>query len=375
MFAARQALLARLAPLAVAFLMVAALSGCGGDTNPGEEAPKRALDPRSEALRYFPASTEAVTLVETSDAGALTALDEGMGRSPGWDEARDRVTYSLRRAGIEPERILELGRRPAVEIDLPQPEIAFGTVPGAGPPRDRLLMVLPTEQGIELDRIFRRAAERGDLEAAGSFDDARLYRGPGLDFAVRDGVLVAAGDINRLQQALARRDGQREFQFNEAPVTALFNELPRPATLRSYSGEGAETEALAGLIATALREGLGMEGSTGEEGSAGADETGAGGVTAEEAAFTLREEAGRLSVEMIVRLAEDSGLAGELEGDGAAADAGEPVPVSITAAALDAALAGLPPESPLRLLGGLAPLAGAAWIDGDSLRARLITPR
>jgi hypothetical protein len=363
MFAARQALLARFAVVAAGIAMLAALTGCNGTSTPGEEVPKRALDPRSEALRYFPSSTEAVTLTETSDEQALESLDMAMGRSTQWVEARDRLTDSLSRAGIGPTQVLELSRQPAVEIDLPQPEIAAGTVPGSGQPRSRLLIVLPTEQGVELDRLFRQAAESGGLEVAGNFDDARLYRGPDLDFAVRDGVLVAADGLDRVQQAIARRDGDRQFQLDDAPVTALLNQLPSGAGFHAYSGKSRTTEAIAELIGDALNPGSDPGGSDAEA------------FEPEEAAFTLREEAGRLNIELIVRLAEASDVSGGSDEEEEPADADEPQPVSITAAALDRALADLPPESPLRLLKGLAPFAGAAWIDGDTMRARLITPR
>ena len=366
MHAAPSPVLGRMAWLLASVAMTLALSACNGTTAPGEDPPKRALDPRSEALRYFPATTDAIALLDTSDEGALSALNETLGEIPHWSRLRDRAADSLTRAGIDPDEILDLSRQPATEIDLPRPEIAFGTVPGAGPREGRVLIVLPTEQGLELDRIFREAAEAGGIEAAGTFDDARLYRGPDLDFAVRDGVLVAADDLNRLQQAITRRDGDREDQMDDAPVTALFNELPGLAALRGYTGPGPATDAFAELIGNAVLERL----EAGTDGKAPVKET---RPHASEAALNLRDEGGRLSIDMIVKLEQPEEITEATESEEPVDDQ-EPLPVLITADELMSALADLPAAEPLHRLEPLTPLVGAAWIDGSAIRARLITP-
>jgi hypothetical protein len=344
-----------LTPL-LATIAILALAGCGGDDNPGEGEPKRAVDPRTEALRYFPATTPGVALVELGDDEALAALDGALGRVAGWHEVRQRVIRSLRAAGLDPAHILELGSVPGDEIELPAAEIAYGTVPGSGPPEDRILLTLATEQGVALDQAFRGAAEAGSLSAAGEFDGARLYRGPDLDFAVRDGVLIAAADINRLQQAIARRDGAREAQLNDAPITELFNELPNGGPLRAWMGPGTETEALLTLLAAA----------TGQE---GAEEAAKVVGAASEAAVEISANGGRLGIELIVRSGgaetpEDSELEVPSEDD--------PVPLSITVETVEQAFTGLPARSSLHALARVAPLAGATWLDGSYLRARLI---
>lgn len=351
----------RLALVVVAFLAAALVVGCGSGktTTPGEEPPKRALDPRSEALRYFPADTEAIALLATDDAEGLANLNLSLGPARAWRGLRARAARSLRQAGIDPDRIIELSRQPAVDIELPQPEIVFGTVPGAGPPSGRILAVLATEQGVEMDRTFREAAEAGRLEAAGEFDGARLYRGSDLDFAVRDGVLIAADDINRLQQAIARRDGEREDQLQDAPITALMNELPEVGALRAYLGPGGTADTLLSLIAAAVVV-------PGEPPPRDLP-------PALEAALSARaEEEGRLAIDLIVKVDRTD----EIEESAEAAmgsEPEEPVPVAIAPADLRAALDRLPAESPLRRLVLLAPLAGAAWLDGDTVHARLVT--
>lgn len=353
-----QRTLRAVAPL-LAILMIVFLAGCDGDTNPGEGEPKRAVDPRSEALRYFPATTPAIGLVELGDDEALTELDEALADVSGWVHLRDRVARSLRAAGIDPEHILDLGSNPADEIELPAAEIAFGTVPGSGPAESRILITLATEQGVALDKTFRDAAEAGGLQAAGEFDGARLYRGPDLDFAVRDGVLIAAADVNRLQQAIARRDGERDTQLNDAPITALLNELPQRGKLRAWAGPGAETDALISLVAAGA----------GQQGAADSAEPAA---QVSEAAVEVGGDDGKLGVEMIIK-SEGAGAPASGETDEPSED--EPVPLSISPEMLKEALAELPPSSPLHDLSPVAPLAGAAWIDGSSLRARLISAR
>lgn len=349
--------------LAIATLIATA---CGGSTQtPGEDQPKRALDPRSEAIRYFPANTESIALLKTDDAESLAALDEAMTDLPGWRAIRQRARHSLRAAGIDPREILELSRIPADDIDLPPPEIAFGTVPGSGSDEERALLTLATEQGVELDRIFREAAEAGGLSAAGEFDGARLYRGPDLDFAIRDGVLIAAADVNRLQQAIARRDGDRTAQLDDSPITALINTLPENATLSAYSGAGFISERVFGLITEAL--------ATSRDETADGD-TGMPGLNsvATESALTARGQDGDLAVDLVVKVDEDD-EAGEPSAEEQPESNEEPIPIAIPPAAIDAALSDLPPDAPLRNLRRLGQLAGAAWIDGDQLHARLIT--
>lgn len=343
-------------------LLALLLAACGSEetAGPGDDPPKRALDPRIEALRYFPATTEAIGLLESSDAVTLAQLDDSLEVARSWRDARRRAADSLREAGVDPNRILELSRRPAVDIDLPPPEIVFGTVPGAGSGAKRTLIVLATEQGVEMDLTFREAAEAGNLESAGEFDGARLYRGPGLDFAVRDGVLIAADSINRLQQAITRRDGDGEGRLDDAAVTGLLNELPEPGTLRAYLAAGDAADALLRLITEAILE---PERPEPEELPS----------PAEAAVSVYAEEGGRLAIEVIVRADRSDELEDDTEDSSAATEEGEPVPVSISASALRDALSLLPEDSPLRRLVFLAPLAGAAWVDGDDLRARLVT--
>lgn len=354
-------LLRALAPVFAA-LTILLVTGCNGDDTPGEGAPKRAVEPRSEALRYFPATTPAIGLLETGSEDRLSEIDAALEKVPGWRAMRDRVERSLRDAGIDPHRILELSAQPAGEIELPAPEIAFGTVPGSGPQAARALITLATEQGVAMDKTFREAAKAGGLEVAGEFDGARLYRGPDLDFAIRDGVLIAAADINRVQQAIARRDGDRDAQLDDAPITALLNELPQTGPLRAWAGPGPGADALLNLLSGALEPAGGSESEAGEAPP-----------PASEAALEVSGRDGRVAAEMIVKteapeeVAPSPGEEDEPPSDEA------PVPIAISPEALAGAFAGLPADSPLRGLAKVAPLAGAVWVDGSAVRARLIS--
>lgn len=338
-----------LAALLALVLLAPALTACGDEpATPGESPPKRALDPRGEVLRFFPVDTDPIVLVETADPEKLAALDRAMQGVPLWRTFRERLRRSLESAGIEPTRVLELSRNPAEDIELPTPEIAFGTLPGSGSEDERAQFALATEQGVALAGLFKEAAEKGGLEDAGEFDGARLYRGRDLDFAVRDGVLIAAADINRLQQAIARRDGDPDSQLDVAPVTALINELTEPGTLRAYIGPGPTADALLSLIADEAPE-------------------------AAEAALAVRIDGdGALAIEVVVRTEEAEADEDEPAGEEQGADAVQPLPVSIGAAEVEAALEALPPSVSAGL-GRPGPLVGAAWVDGDRYHARLIT--
>ncbi len=344
-----------LAVTAVATCLLALVTGCGKTTTaPGDDVPKRSLEPRTEALRFFPADTEAVALVDTASPAALGRLDRAMEPITEWTTARDRLATSLSAAGIEPEEILRLSREPGPELDLPRPEIAAGEVPGSGSPASRMLYTLATEQGVALDRLFKEAAAEGGLQAAGQFDEARLYRGPGLDFAVRDGVLIAATGLNRLQQAIARRDGDRALQLDEAPINELLNQLPEPGPLHAYSVAIAPARALLVPVLAELPITLG-------ETKPGLTQVG----------LTASGSGGGLNVDLIAKL--DS--APKVERDAVGGTAERPLILSLSRARIEAVLRSARSGPLLKALPQIAPVASAVWIDGDQLHARLRTGR
>ena len=219
-----------LAALGIAALAVA---GCGSS------GPKRTVDARSEALRFFPADTPLVALLDTTPAIASerAALAADLTGFPPWQSIRSRLLARLATAGIPVGGLASLLRpdNPELEDGLPTSQLVAGLTPGADPARLRPLVVLVTDQPEGMDRLFARSVRAGSLRPAGSDDEARIYTSADTAFAVRDGVMVAAPDPAGLRAAIERRDGDRDAQLDDGEVKALLVKLPRDEPLEAYA--------------------------------------------------------------------------------------------------------------------------------------------
>lgn len=326
-------------------------TACGeGDTTSSEAEPRRVVSPRSEALRFFPSSTEAVALTEVLPADEMERLDEAMSDLLAWRRQKELLADALSQAGLEPADVLALARTPGNDIELPDPEIAAGPVPGAGRASDRMLYVVATDQGVALDRMFQHGADTGNLEPAGELHDARLYRLAGRDlaFGVRDGVLIGTVGFDRLQQAIVRRDGDRELQLDEAEVTELLNALPGDEPFHAYARPGSAATELLELVLGDLR---------GPEGDP---------VAPTELGLAAAPLDDGLMVDLVVELDGEP----DPEGEGPAGTPEEPVVTSVTADDLRNAIAPAGPPGLLAGLQSLEPLAASAWLEGSRARVR-----
>ena len=169
-----------------------------------------------------------------SDLAALAAA------YPGSAAVVDEGGEILAAGGIDPVALLRLGRNE--EGDGPGTELAAGFAEGpAGP---QALLVLPTDRPEDLNKLLESAVAEGALNGAGEYDAAMLYRAPGAAFAVRDGVLVAARTLPEVRRALAIRDGEDSRQLDDGEVSGALEDVPTRAPIHIYARQG---ERVAGL--------------------------------------------------------------------------------------------------------------------------------
>ena len=218
-----------LAALGIAAL---ALAGCGSS------GPKRTVDARAEALRFFPADAPLVALLDTApetapERAAMAAQLAGFGP---WESIRSAIEARLAGSGITVDGLAALLRSGSSEPGegLPVSQLAVGLEPSeAG--RSAVLAVLVTDRPAEMQRLFTRAAAEGRLRMLGEKDEARIYDSAAAAFAVRDGVMLAARDPALLRAAIARRDGDDDGQLDDGEVKSLIGELPRDEPLEAYA--------------------------------------------------------------------------------------------------------------------------------------------
>ena len=223
----------RPALLAALGIAVLTLAGCGSS------GPKRTVDARAEALRFFPANAPLVALLETApelapERSAMAAELAGFGP---WESIRSSFLARLSAAGLPLGGLAALVRSADPEPDdgLPLSQLAVGLEPGSGPAEPRVLVVLVTDKTGAMARLFRRSAASGPMRLVGEQDEARIYDSPQTAFAVRDGVMVAADDPASLRAAIDRRDGKDDAQLDDSEVKSLIGELPRKEPLEVYA--------------------------------------------------------------------------------------------------------------------------------------------
>jgi hypothetical protein len=221
---------AKAATAALAVLLAAAaLIGCG------TSGPKRSVDARTEALRFFAVDAPVVAVLRPEPWSAVLALNNAAASNPAWMRMREAVLGPLVAAGVSPAelaKILQSGQdvggaeATAIAIGAPTPgDLAAG----------RTLLVLSSDQSDLLAGLLRRQARAGKLEPAGKLDEASLYRGSGVAFAVRDGVLISATRLADVRTAIERRDGDTDRQLDEDVVDSLFNDLQTQGPLLVYA--------------------------------------------------------------------------------------------------------------------------------------------
>ncbi len=328
------------AAIALAIVLTAAIAGCG------ESTPKRAVDARTEVVRFFAADAPVVAVVHPEPMSDVVALNRAADGTPAWTSLRGMVLGPLHTAGLGRTQIERL-----VHANQPIAGVAASALSlGAPTPADlaahRPLLVLATDQSGLLSRLLRHAAANGKLRRAGQLHEATLYRSPAYAYAVRDGVLVSSHRLADVRTAIERRDGNSDQQLDEDVVESLFNGLTTQGPLLVYANLDDVRRADPGLRT------LGRQ----------APWTGMLGPTA----ATAQAVHGSLRIEDFSNTT--SG------GFGSADLPIGTVPSHFAISASSAAF--LLPPGPIRmLLAGLAPISGEATASSDQVRLQLTAGR
>jgi hypothetical protein len=331
---------AKAVPIVVTVLAIAA-AGCG------ESQSKRAVDARTEVLRFFAVDAPAVAVLRPDPPGPLLALDDAAAAAPVRSDFRELVLGPLWAAGLGRPQLARLVR-PSEEIEgVDAAALAVGVATPADLAARRPLLVLATDQADLLSRLLREASKRGLVRQDGELDDASLYRSPGASYAVRDGVLVSAPRIADVRTAIERRDGDSDRQLDEDVVESLFNQLATQGPLLVYADLASVREADPGLRSLARQ----------------APWTGRLGPTA----ATARAVRGSMQIDDFSKTTSGDFSSTELPIGSA------PSPFTITAAS---AAPLIPQPGAIRtLLIGLAPVSGAATASSDEVRFHVTVGR
>jgi hypothetical protein len=215
--------------ISVVLVLAAAAAGCG------ESEVKRSVDARTEVLHYFSADAPIVGILQPRPAGDLIDLDAAAVGIPIWEELRSKVRATFRAAGLGPAELRRL-TRPQEQIEgIEAAALAFGAPTPSDLEAGQTLLVLATDQDELFEELLVEGVDSGDLQTAGSLDEAALYSNDVASYAERDGVLVSAPSLGVVRSAVARRDGDSDEQLDEDVVRSLFNNLGDQGPLLVYA--------------------------------------------------------------------------------------------------------------------------------------------
>jgi hypothetical protein len=220
---------ARVASIVLLALLIAAAAGCG------ESGPKRSVDARTEALRFFSVDAPVVAVLHPEPFAQVLALNAAATHVPAWIDLREGVVGPLGAAGISPTQLGQLLRAGEDVEGIEASTLALGAATPADLRAGRELLVLATDDSELLAKLLQAQARAGRLKPAGQLEKAKLYEGHGSAYAVRDGVLVAAPDLATVRAAIERRDGDTDRQLDEDVVDSLFDQLATQGPLLVYA--------------------------------------------------------------------------------------------------------------------------------------------
>jgi hypothetical protein len=238
-------LFARIPAVVLAGALLCALAACGTTES------KRAVDARTEVVRFYGVDAPAVAMLVNEPARDLASLERAGADVPAWSQLSGALLGPLRAAGIGRPQLRRL-MDPREEIEgVRAASLAIG-IPGVGPlsPR-RLLVVLVSDQTELLEQVLADSVAAGTIRRTGTLHDAELYRGDSAAYAARDGVLVAAADPTTVRAALRRRDGDSDAQLDEDVVKGVLDELRIDGPLDVYANVDRVIESDPGLAAAA----------------------------------------------------------------------------------------------------------------------------
>jgi hypothetical protein len=322
--------------IALSLVLAAAIGGCG------ESESKRAVDARTEVLRFYSVDAPVVAVLPGNPPATIADLDRAVSGLPAWERLRAAALGPLQAAGLSESDLAQLARPHDRISGVDAAAMALGAPTTASLTDTKPLLVFATDQGELLDERFRASAKAGDLHAAGELDDAQLYENEDAAFAIRDGVLVSAPRVAEVRDAILRRDGDSDRQLDEDVVRSTFDKPGIAGPLLVYADLRRAREADPGL------EGLAEQ----EQWLAAAGQ----------AAASARPVGNALRLEVVVRMESSVDPTQQPFDTGSA---------SFSIQTPDLPALGSQPDDPLRtLIAGLAPVAGEGTSSSDEVRMR-----
>jgi hypothetical protein len=322
--------------IALSLVVATAAAGCG------ESESKRAVDARTEVLRFYSVDAPVVAMLPANPPQTIADLERAVPLLPAWERLSAAALGPLDAARLSESDLSQLAHphdrisgvdAAAMAIGAPTPDSLSGAEP---------LLVFATDQSDLLAERFRASAKGGSLRAAGELDDAQLYENPEAAYAIRDGVLVSAPRIAEVREAIERRDGDSDRQLDEDVVRSIFDKPGIVGPLLVYADLRRAREADPGLEALAAQEPW--------------------LAAAGQAAASARPVGNSLQLDVVVR------MEGSVDPSQQPFDAGS---ASFSIRAPDISSLGSQASDPLRsLIAGLAPVDGEGASSSDEVRLR-----
>ena len=211
----------RLASL-LAVLVVALLAGCGGDS---------ASSPLDEGLSYLPKNAPFVVSIDTNTKDSqYQSLSRIADKFPFGGQLKQSLESRLRETG-------KVSFNSDIKPILGNPFVVGGTdARSITDDSDATNNFIGALQAKDKDKLESLVKKQG-AKQTGEKNGAKLYKDEdGSPFAIRDDVLLVAGNQRLLDSALERRDGSdhmSEDDFNKG-----IEGLPKDALLRVYADLG-----------------------------------------------------------------------------------------------------------------------------------------
>lgn len=236
--------------LLVASALAVALAACGNDD--GKLEPKRTIDARNEAVRYFPRETPFVALVDptpTDDSDPAEVIAQIAAVPAVGAFAGNDIGFAGRQ-GLTASQLSPFLDTQDPTLGAESTQIAVGVTPTGTPTEDSLIVVV-TDDPERTDGLIADGAPAAGLDPAGKLDGADLYKGDEAALSVRDGVILLAGTIDEVKSAIRTRDSESDIQLDDGLVDDTLDDLPQDAALRAFVDIGALARSDPGISALA----------------------------------------------------------------------------------------------------------------------------
>jgi uncharacterized protein DUF3352 len=209
--------------LAILIVLPALVVGCGGGGG-------NAGSPLDEALGYLPGNAPFVVAVDTNLQGdQYKALSKLSGKFPFGAQIQQLLKRSVEQGGTSFDKDLKplLGNPFVVGATDARSFVGSGETQG-------FVGAIQAKDGSKLKDLV----ERQKPKQVGEQDGAKIYEdsSSGDQFAIKDDVLVVAGNKQELERALSRRKGDNKL--SEDDFKSALEGLPSSALVRSYFDVG-----------------------------------------------------------------------------------------------------------------------------------------